>query len=308
VQIPLGITLEPDRPFDVLVTVKSVHAPGHYKGKLQFRAEPRAKPVEISLELRVTARPDLKLLPSNPAFKVVRCSIVCKFVDFAFPAVSRGDQLELDLDNVTLSDFDVKTSKSQLVLHGEKRGESVSPGQIAITWPSKLSSQQRTAIKMKINRAELPADRYQGSIRLGLNDSDALIDEVSSVPVTVDVRNGVVWVAVIILFGIIIGRIVNRPQQPAPTGFSLAFLAGTNVSDAANQPRLRPFLFLLLLLLLTLIGIKTLYLDMPTFGHKDLRITLVYSFGASALTSLSGHFRTYPSQSAKSPWHNSSLS
>ena len=66
------------------------------------------------------------------------------------------------------------------------------------------------SLDLQIARADLPADRYQGTLRLKIDGAE----EALAINSTIEVRNGPLLAILAVIFGIIIGRLVRNRQSP----------------------------------------------------------------------------------------------
>jgi hypothetical protein len=275
VEIPKGLALTNQEPLDVLVTVKNVSRSGRYEGELEFVTVPKtAKPVVIKMQLEIAGRPDVKPVVPNEGFQVVHCGMdwFCTTTDSLLPKGMVGNHRDVQFHNQGLDVADVEQPKSDLVMRGEKSGSTVSVNEVQPQWLAQLAAGKISSIQLKIQRDRLLADRYQGTLRLKLKNAD----EPVTASLTLEVRNGMMLASLVILLGIIFGRWVHKTQPPpspnqrVPARGTLAFLAGTRITAEEPKPVVKPLAFLGLLVLLTLIGMKTLYIDIATFGAQGM--------------------------------------
>jgi hypothetical protein len=206
------LILPMDQPRDVRVTITNVTRPCEYEGLLKFlvSAQPQANALEVKLRMKITARPDLRPVVPNPAFQIVRCGnrVACTLANWLLPSALTGDQRNVQLDNLSISE--VKVTGIELLLRGEKTGHVVTSTDVTVPASTQIPGGKMSPVVVQINRSSLPADRYQGSLRLQVHGLDHPIN----VNLTMDVRNGPLLALLVLLAGIIVGRIMQSMSTP----------------------------------------------------------------------------------------------
>jgi hypothetical protein len=212
VTIPSHLILPKDQQRDVRVTVTNVMRPCEYEGTVKFliSEQPQANALEVNLKLKITARPDVKPVVPNPAFQVARCGsrVGCALANWLLPSALTGDQRTVQLDNPSLSE--VKVTGMELLLRGEKTGSVVTSTDVLVPAPPQIPAGKVSPVVLQINRSSLPADRYQGTLRLQVHG----LDQPINVNLTMDVRNGPLLALLVLLAGIIVGRLVQSMSTP----------------------------------------------------------------------------------------------
>jgi hypothetical protein len=209
VTIPAGVSLKRNQPRDVTVTVAGVRLPGVYKGNLKFLSSgrPAAEATPVEVELRVTATPDVKATATS--FLLVRCVVMrCEVTDAVLPRALNGAERVLPLANETLGPVDVRGK--ELTLRGEKTGRLFTAADVAVEVEPVMQTGADVPVTLTFDRAKLPPDRYNGTLRLRLKGADAPLP----VAFTLDVRDGPWWALVVIVAGIIVGRIASHMTSP----------------------------------------------------------------------------------------------
>ena len=212
IRIPTGTSLSRGQPRDVRVTVNNITRPGQYKGNLKFllSGQTEIQPLEIPLELSIDAEPKVIPVTDNLNFQVVRCqNFSCWLATWLLPDSVEQDKWTVQLDNQTL--IPVKVTDATVLMQGEKTGNTVSASEISLTVPNQLLEAQKVEpIELTINRNQLSPDRYQGTLRFKLEN----LDEPVKVNGTIAVRDAPIWALIVIVAGILVGRLSQDMESP----------------------------------------------------------------------------------------------
>lgn len=212
VTIPAGINLSAGQPRDVRVTVNNVTHPGVYTGvlKLLLPGQAESDALVIPIELHLDAKPNV--VPVTPAlsWQVVRCEhwLDCRLATWFLPANVVQDARDVWLDNQTVQAVEVVDGV--VLLQGVTSGSTVQANQVTLAVPHTLPASQVAPIATNINRQQLAPDSYRGSLRFQLAGADAPV----SVTTSLDVRQGPFWALVVVLLGILLGRLVRDMETP----------------------------------------------------------------------------------------------
>ena len=213
ITIPTGTSLSQGQPRDVRVTVNNVTRPGEYRGKLKFlfSGQTETQPLEIPLELNIDAEPNIIPITDNLNFQVVRCQnfISCGLATWLLPDSVVQDKWTVQLDNQTL--IPVEVTDATVIMQGEKTGNPVNASEISLTVPhQELEAQKVEPLDLTINRNQLSPDRYQGTLRFKVENAD----EPVRVNATIAVRDAPIWALVVIVAGILVGRLAQDMESP----------------------------------------------------------------------------------------------
>ena len=212
VTVPSGISLSKGQPRDVRVTVNNVTRPGDYTGQLKFLLPGQAedKALVIQLEMHIDAKPKVQPVLANMTFQVVRCQapIDCAVATWLLPDSIVREDWTVHLDNQTLASVEV--TDATVVMRGDKTGNAVSPGDLTLGVPHILPASKVEPISLTIHRNRMPPDRYQGTLRFKVKSSDDPV----TVNVDLNVRDGPLWPVLIVLAGIIVGRLARGMETP----------------------------------------------------------------------------------------------
>lgn len=213
INIPTGTSLSKGQPRDVRVTINNIIHPGKYQGNIQFivSGQTDVEPLEIPLQLDIDAEPNVAPVTDNLNFQVVRCHnpISCGLATLLLPDSVTKNQWIVQLDNETL--IPVQITDAKVVMQGEKTGNSVNSSEISLTVLNPtLETQDIGDIELIINRNQLSADFYQGTLRFKLENAD----EPLKVNTTIAVRDAPIWALIVIILGILVGRLSQDMESP----------------------------------------------------------------------------------------------
>ena len=213
IRIPALTSLSDGQPRDVRVTVNNVTRPGKYEGNLNFILSGQAEiqPLEIPLQLDIDAEPNVIPVSNNLNLQVVRCSnsISCGLATWLLPDSVTQNQWIVQLDNQTLTP--VKLTDVTVVIQGEKTGDFVNTSEISLTVPNQLLEAQKVEpIDLIIKRNKLSPDRYQGTLSFKLENADKPV----KINTTIAVRDAPIWALIVILAGILVGRLAQDMESP----------------------------------------------------------------------------------------------
>jgi hypothetical protein len=213
ITIPVGTTLTVGQPQDVPVTVSNVTRPGQYTGELKFLlpGQLEEEAVPVSLQLNISARPVVTAVDTALTLQLVRCrgSWDCGLARWLLHEGVLQDTWHIQLENRTATEVEVTTAA--IVMRGARTGSSVTPADISVGTPKTLPPNQVEPIPLHISRQQLAPDRYQGMVRLTVQD----LNETVPVNLDITVRSGPLWPLLIIILGIVLGRLSRGMETPA---------------------------------------------------------------------------------------------
>lgn len=194
------------------VTVQNALHPGIYHGELQFMfpGQATADALTIPVELHLDAVPQVVPVAAALAWQVVNCTswLDCQLAAWLLPASAVQDEWPVWLDNQTPQT--VTIANGTAVLQGTASAIATTPNQIAPLTPAELPANQAAPLTVTIHRQQLAPDSYQGTLRLTIEGAD----EPLSIPTTLAVRQGPLWAFVVVLLGILLGRLVRDMETP----------------------------------------------------------------------------------------------
>ena len=202
----------------------------------------------------------------------------------------------IQFDNRTPAD--VAVSDAQLVIRGQRTGYVIDEtAAYDLTLPDRLPADDYSEVYMEVHRDTFYPDKYSGTLRLKVED----LDNPVTANVTMDVRDPPLWPFVVLVAGVVVGRLSIASNTPAGSRKLkfLEFIIGVQEPTSApeaQQPTpplrrwLRVILSLLLLVLLPLLGWYQLYItNGANFGVNGLLDYLgLFLWGMSATVVQSG--------------------
>lgn len=214
VRLAQAASLTPSIPTNLLVNISGIAKPGIYSGAFILR--PADKPPnnsgKVDLKLSVEPKPTVSFLPQAPTLYAVGCSVglSCWFGQW-LASVSATQTIALN--NETQGRVTLKGAS--LYFRGEKSGQFLDTTELAVTVPkADLVQNALGKIEVVAKSDRLAADKYQGVLRLNVQDLDGPITATASLYV----RDGAGLAVILLLAGILAGRIarvVNAPEYVA---------------------------------------------------------------------------------------------
>jgi hypothetical protein len=238
--------LTADVPKDFQVTVSGLKLPGTYQGKIEILlpGQNRSDAVTINLKVTAKARPALTPLAGTDQIrlKLVNCSLDCWLAQMLLPASTLLNQWQLQFDNAVQANVNVLDN--QVILRGERTGYQLTQSALALPQSQQsIPAGKGGALPLTLNRSNMPPDHYTGSIYLTLEGRpERLI-----LPVDLNVRGGPFWPLVLLLMGIVLGRLVKYMQErgkPLASGLEAVnkLQALINKAPAQDQQVVAPML------------------------------------------------------------------
>jgi len=189
---------------------------------LQAPALAQTKPlVELNEQLQVqaTAATETTLLPLKGTeqirLQLVNCQgwLDCAIAHLLLPASATINQRELQFDNS--SQLPINVLNTAVVVQGDFTGYQLTSKEIALPQTIQpLPSNQIVSIPVTLNRAQIPADQYGGSIFFTLRNVSSTNSSTRLVlPVTLSVRSGPLLPVMVLFFGVILGRLFKYMQE-----------------------------------------------------------------------------------------------
>ncbi|MDZ8257003.1 hypothetical protein [Nostoc sp. ChiQUE01b] len=172
--------------------------------------------------------------------QLVNCGgwVDCALARLLLPASAYIDQRELRFDNST--QVPVSILNTAVVVEGDFTGYQLNNQAISLSVDIKsLPANQIISIPLILKRSVIPPDQYSGAVFLTLqNRRDRL-----SLPINLSVRNGPVFPLIVLLFGVILGRLFKYMQERGePQANALeevyrlqADIAGAKLEDENKQ-------------------------------------------------------------------------
>lgn len=212
VSIAPNIILTSNRPTDIQVEVNDVVSSGTYTGQIEFRIPEGNGVLVVPLELDVSAIPNVIPVDNALSLGVVRCDydLECAIASLFFPGSAQTRRLILQFENQTAVRVNLTDATSSLrndSTYLEARGISVD---YANPWPSNTTND----VELIINTSELDPGSYSGSVRLWLEG----LEQPVVVSLRFLVRRGPILPLLLIIFGILFGRLIRWMDTPLIRG------------------------------------------------------------------------------------------
>jgi hypothetical protein len=217
------VTLNKNVPREIVVSVDTALRTGDLTGTLKL-TDPKDPSITISsvpIVLKITPKPDVAIIPNQFAFKVTRCgsAITCWLTDHLLPKELGKSYREWGLVNHTPAI--VTWQSSALALHGDKTGDIISSGVQTLSKDNDptsgtpfqsgapLAANKTVEAIFEFDRRGVQPDHYQGQYRAELKDGDPI-----TVTSTLDVRDGPLLPLLILILGIVVGRLLQSANTP----------------------------------------------------------------------------------------------
>ncbi len=209
VSIPDGIRLSDAQPRDVRISVDHLTTPGHYRGELELRLAGHDATLILAIELELGAKPDVIAVDRSRSIQVVRCGtpLTCGLASRLLPRGVVQDRWQVHLENRTA--LPVEVEEATMVIRGDHTGYTVGR-EVKVETPHLLPATRIEPIELTIDRRNLSPDRYRGDLRFHLADGEAPV----IVHLDLEVRDGPLAALLVLLFGILVGRLVRRMETP----------------------------------------------------------------------------------------------
>jgi hypothetical protein len=212
ISIAAGTRLFAGVPQDVVVEVMNVQAPGNYIGQIMFflPGQTEAEALTVPLEVRAPASPNVEPIKAAVAYRVVQCNsgLECWLASIFIPDSAAGDTLSLSLNNLTQQNVTIGSASVDMV--GEKTGLAIGENALQIRAPQLMLANDVYAVPMAINRAALPPDQYEGTVRFKIDGVTLPI----VINATLSVRAGPLLPLLIIIVGVVVGRLTRQMEMP----------------------------------------------------------------------------------------------
>lgn len=201
-------------PENFQVAVNPPPVPGTYQGQVEFLLPGQPQEEALVLPLTVVALTESALTPlpgTNPVrLRLVRCAggLDCGLAGCLLPESAFVDGRSLHFDNP--SQGPVTITGAEVVVLGEQTDYQLS--EVAFELPElplTLPAEPVISIPLALTRNVMPPDHYTGSIYLTLEGAE----EPVNVLVDMSVRSGPLAPLLLLLLGIVLGRLFKYMQE-----------------------------------------------------------------------------------------------
>ncbi|HXD31175.1 MAG TPA: hypothetical protein VN643_08660 [Pyrinomonadaceae bacterium] len=206
-----AIALKPGQIMDAALTVNNVTHSGTYTATIKLwlpeQTEAEAEVINLTLNAdpRVVVSP-----PTGASAQVAHCGLLpCRFSGW-LPQNLIGNKRGLLLDNQTPGD--VAVENQYVVLRGERTGRILTAADVRPSVASQILPASRSVpVDLEVvDRDTIPPDSYIGTLRLGLKGADSP----TVVGFTLNVRTAPWWPLLILVLGVIAGRLIQKMSTP----------------------------------------------------------------------------------------------
>lgn len=216
------VTFKNGTPKPIAVSIDAAQVADEFHGELTLSASTALADASkrIPVVFRLTAKPNAAAIPAAFSFKTVRCvtQITCAVSRWVLPKGQALATLPWQLSNYSAGTVD--WTPNVAVLRGEKSGDFIELGvslaprkgseeAVALTPSFTLPAQQPTKLLFTVDRSTTGADHYQGQYRIELKGSEPLV-----VPFSLDVRSGPLLPLLVLILGIVLGRLIQSTNTP----------------------------------------------------------------------------------------------
>ncbi|AOY82942.1 hypothetical protein BJP36_26540 [Moorena producens JHB] len=201
-------------PKDFQVKVNGIQSPGTYEGQIELLplGQQRSEAVVIPLTVTAKARPKLVPLPDSEQLQLqlVQCSwwLDCGLAHLLLPASAFQNQWQLRFDNPVKATVSLRNA--EVVLEGKQTGYQITETEvIPPKSPETLAANQIVRLPLQWERRQIPPDRYRGAVYLTLEGKEGRL----AIPVNLSMRSGPLIPLLLLLVGIILGRLFKYMQE-----------------------------------------------------------------------------------------------
>ncbi|NEO82056.1 hypothetical protein [Moorena sp. SIO4G3] len=201
-------------PKDFQVKVNGIQSPGTYEGQIELLplGQQRSEAVVIPLTVTAKARPKLVPLPGSEQvqLQLVQCSwwLDCGLAHLLLPASAFQNQWQLGFDNPV--EAPVSLRNAEVVLQGKQTGYQITETEvIPPKTPETLAANQIVRLPLQWERRQIPPERYTGAVYLTLEGKEERL----AIPVNLSMRSGPLIPLLLLLLGIILGRLFKYMQE-----------------------------------------------------------------------------------------------
>ena len=206
-----AIALKPGQTMDAALTVNNVTHAGTYTATIKLwlpeQTEADAEVINVTLNVapRVAVSP-----PTGASAQVAHCGLLPCFLSGWLPQNLIGNKRGLLLDNQTPSD--VVIENQYVVLRGERTGRILTAAEVRPSVASRILPASRSVpVDLEVvDRDTIPPDNYIGTLRLGLKG----VESPTVVGFTLNVRTAPWAPLVILLLGVVAGRLIQKMSTP----------------------------------------------------------------------------------------------
>ncbi len=204
--------LEAGLPKDFQVKLNGVKLPGTYQGQIEILlpSQKRSEALVIPLTVKAKARPALVPVKYSEQvqLQLVRCSWDCGLAHLLLPASAFQNQRQIYLDNPNQAT--VFLTSAEVILQGKQTDYQITKTEVEPPLsPQTLAANKIISLPLKWERSQIPPDRYTGAVYLTMEGREGRL----SIPVDLSMRIGPAIPILVLLVGIVLGRLFKYMQE-----------------------------------------------------------------------------------------------
>ena len=211
--VPAELMLTPNAPSTFQVKVTGVKEPGEYSGKisLSLPGQQQKDAVVVDLTVMASVRPALSMITENDRLQanLVNCTN-CPLARLLLSRAAFQNEMQLGFEKPVGAPLAI--NNSAIAVKGEQNKFQLNDQHLKISLDKLAQSQpgqKYLPVPVTIAKDDLPADHYVGSIYLSVPGQTNEL----KVPVDFNVRIAPLWALLILLVGIILGRLFKFMQD-----------------------------------------------------------------------------------------------
>lgn len=206
---PSELMLTPNTPATFQVKLTGVKVPGDYTGKISLTLPGQSLFVDVKVSASV--RPSLTLMTENDRLQanLVNCS-TCPLARLLLSRAAFQNQIQLGFEKPVGAPLAI--SGVNVAVRGDQNRFQLNDQQLKISLDQlsqSQSSKKYLTFPVTIAKDELPADHYTGSIYLTVDGQTNAL----KVPVDFNVRISPLWPLIVLIIGILFGRLAKFMQD-----------------------------------------------------------------------------------------------
>ncbi|HKP83175.1 MAG TPA: hypothetical protein VJT69_14185 [Pyrinomonadaceae bacterium] len=206
---PSELMLTPNTPATFQVKLTGVKVPGDYTGKISLTLPGQS--VFVDVKVSASVRPALTLMTENDRLQanLVNCS-TCPLARLLLSRAAFQNQIQLGFEKPVGAPLAI--SGVNVAVRGDQNRFQLNDQQLKISLDQlsqSQSSKKYLTFPVTIAKDELPADHYTGSIYLTVDGQTNAL----KVPVDFNVRISPLWPLIVLIIGILFGRLAKFMQD-----------------------------------------------------------------------------------------------
>jgi hypothetical protein len=210
--------LADDDVVDAEIKVEQVTVPGTYTGSVEFRAPGQKPGAKLDIRLVALARPTLSAVAPQDRVrgKLAHCTWPGCFITHALVPGSKGPRSQSVKFTVSANQKATITAISVVGL-GDTTHHTLTAGALGLGAKPGRGDVEQTgdllSLNLSVDPDDLPADHYTGTVRLQVENVEAPV----TVPIDFSIRHAPLGVLLVMILGILAGRVSKYMQDRGQT-------------------------------------------------------------------------------------------